>query len=146
MLELLEIQLGMEESEIAKSQLALEQFAQIKTSQSFQQEEEYLRLKSRSLWLQAGDKNIALFHCQCRDRLSHNHISEISTGEGEIIKGHDQLKQDAKRHFQQLFQEDGNSDCEVYADFLANVPSLVSPECNDGLMKPFSEIEILDVI
>ena len=31
-------------------------------------------------------------------------------------------------------------------DFLANIPSLVSPECNDGLMKPFSEIEILDVI
>ena len=32
------------------------------------------------------------------------------------------------------------------AYFLANVPSLVSQECNDGLMKPFSEIENLDVI
>ena len=34
-LELFEIQLEMEASEITKSQLALEQFAQIKTSQSF---------------------------------------------------------------------------------------------------------------
>ena len=31
-------------------------------------------------------------------------------------------------------------------NFLANIPSLVNPDCNDGLMKPFSEIEILDVI
>ena len=41
-LELYEIQLEMEVSEIAKSQLALEQFAQIKTSQVFRQEDEYL--------------------------------------------------------------------------------------------------------
>ena len=91
-LELFEIQLEMEASEITKSQLALEQFAQIKTSQSFQQEEEYLQLKSRSLWLQEGDKNSAFFHRQGRARLSWNRISEISIGEDEIIKGHEHLK------------------------------------------------------
>ena len=136
----------MEASEITKSQLSLEQFTQIKTSQSFRQEVEYLRLKSQSLWLQARDKNLAFFHRQCKARFSLNYISEISIGEGEIIKGHEHLKQDAKRNFQQLFHEDGNSDSEVFADFLANIPSLVSPECNVRLMKPFSEIEILDVI
>ena len=81
------IQLGMEENEITKSQLSLEQFAQFKTSQSFRMEKEHFRLKSRSLWLKAGDKNIAFFHCQCRARLSRNHISKISIGEGVIIKG-----------------------------------------------------------
>ena len=45
-LELSEVQLGMEEREITKSQLALEQFALTKTTQSFHQEEEYVRLKS----------------------------------------------------------------------------------------------------
>ena len=35
---------------------------------------------------------------------------------------------------------------EVNADFLAIIPSLISPECNVGLMKPFSKIEILDII
>ena len=74
-------------------------------------------MKSRSLWLQEGDKNLAFFHHQGRARLSRDHILEISTGEGEIIKGHEHLKQSAKRHFQQLFQEDGNSDGEVTADF-----------------------------
>ena len=43
------IELGMEDGEITKTQLSLEQFAQIKTSQSFQLEEKHLRLKSRSL-------------------------------------------------------------------------------------------------
>ena len=40
------IQIGMENCEITTSQLALEQLAQFKTSQSFRHEEEHLRLKS----------------------------------------------------------------------------------------------------
>ena len=47
---LAEIQLGMEEIEITKAQLVLEQPAQLKTFHSFLREEEYLHLKSRSLW------------------------------------------------------------------------------------------------
>ena len=83
-------------------------------------------MKSHSLWLHSGDKNIVFFHRQRRAILSRNHISKISTGEGEIIKGHDQLKQVSRRKFQHLFQEDGIFDDEVSAYFLANVPSLVS--------------------
>ena len=49
--ELSTIQLGMEDKEITNSQLALEKAAQFKTTQSFRQEEEFLRLKSRNLWL-----------------------------------------------------------------------------------------------
>ena len=67
--ELFSIQIGMEDRETTSSQKSQEQFAQYKTTQSFKQEEEHLRLKSRSLWLKAGDKNIAFFHCQCRVRL-----------------------------------------------------------------------------
>ena len=85
--ELFSIQIGMEDRETTSSQKSQEQFAQYKTTQSFKQEEEHLRLKSRSLWLKAGDKNIAFFHHQCRARLSRNHISEISIGDGVIIKG-----------------------------------------------------------
>ena len=45
-----------------------------------------------------------------------------------------------------LFQNDGCSDEEVSSEFLNNVPSLVSIEDNYDLMKPFSEMEIIDVI
>ena len=62
------------------------------------------------------------------------------------MKDEDQLKQAASMHFQQLFQEDGISDVDVSVEFMENVPSLVSSEDNDELMKPFSEKEIIDVI
>ena len=45
-----------------------------------------------------------------------------------------------------MFHEDGISNDEVTADFLSNIPSIVSPEGNAGLTKPFSENEILEVI
>ena len=102
-------------------------------------------MKSRSLWLLAGDKNSAFFDRQCRARLSRNHISEISV-EGEITKGHEPLKHAARKHYQFLFHEDGISNFEVTAYFLSNIPSIVSPEGNVGLMKPFTKNEILEVI
>eukprot|EP00253_Pinus_taeda_P028283 PITA_28283 len=55
------------------------------TYQAFRTEEEYWRLKSRSLWLKAGDRNTSYFHKQYRARLSRNHIAEIKTMEGQIV-------------------------------------------------------------
>ena len=49
MAELSVIQIGMEDRDIYISHLALEKLAQFNTSQSFRQEEEHLRLKSRLL-------------------------------------------------------------------------------------------------
>ena len=103
-------------------------------------------MKSRSLWMNARDKNSSFFHRQCRARISRNHISEIIDDEGVIIKGQDLLKQSASRHFQMLFKDDGCSYEEVSSDFLLNVPSLVNIEENFDLMKPFSEQEIVEVI
>ena len=45
-----------------------------------------------------------------------------------------------------MFQEHGLSDGVVSAEFLDNVPSLLSSKDNDELIKPFTEKEILDVI
>ena len=44
-----------------------------------------------------------------------------------------------------MFQDNGLSDEEVSAEFLDNVPFLVSTEDNYDLMKPFSEKEILEM-
>ena len=100
--ELPEFQFEMEENDITISRLAHERSAQLISFQVFRQEEEALRLKSRGLWLKAGDKKSAFFHRQCRARLSRNHISEISTAEGDIITGNANLKQVARNHFQLL--------------------------------------------
>ena len=96
--------------------------------------------------MQAGDKNTAYFHHQCRARLSRNHISKISIGDGVIIKGQDLLKSVASRHFQLLFHEDGLTTGDVSTEFLDKIASLVNRGDNQTLLKPFSKQYILDVI
>ena len=59
---LAKLQLSMEDSDISKPQLVNKQAAQNDAFLSFRQEEKQLRLKSRSLWLHACDKNSAFFH------------------------------------------------------------------------------------
>ena len=93
----------MEDIDIYNSHIAMEKLAQASNTQSFRHEEEHLRLKSQCLWLKADDKNTAYFHRQCRTRLSRNHISEIAIGEGVFVKGQDQLKLHASKHYQLLF-------------------------------------------
>ena len=57
-----------------------------------------------------------------------------------------ELKQATHSHFHQLFSEDGVSDSSVKLEFLSNIPALVSVETNVGLIKPFSEQEVVEVI
>ena len=90
--------------------------------------------------------NTSFFHKQCRVGISQNHISEISSLSGEVVKGISQIKQLAEVHFHNLYREDGSSNSNFTSDFLSNIPCLVSEEENDELMKPFSEQEIIDVI
>ena len=136
----------MEDIDISNSHLALEKLAESSTTQSFRHEEEQLRLKSRCLWIKAGDKNTADFHRQCRIKLSRNHILEVAIGEGVFVKGQDQLKLYASKRHQLLFQDDGITDKDASSELLLNIPSLVNAEDNYDLMKPFTEQEIINVI
>jgi hypothetical protein len=45
-------------------------------------EEKEWRLKSRALWLQAGDKNTSFFHKQAKSRQHRNTVEEIKTTSG----------------------------------------------------------------
>ena len=136
----------MEDSDISNSLLLSEKLAQANSFHSFRREEENLRLKSRSLWLQAGDKNSAYFHRQCWLRISHNHITDLISSEGAVIKGQVELKQAANSHFHQLFIEDGVSNNAAKLEFLSYIPSMVSAKTNAGLIKPFSEQDVVEVI
>ena len=57
-----------------------------------------------------------------------------------------ELKQVAHSQFHQLFSEDGVTDISVELEFLSNIPALVFVETNAGLIKPFYEQEVVDVI
>jgi len=140
------IQLEMEEKDPSPTDLANEKSAQRNVYCSFRNEEEYWRLKSRSLWLKSGDRNTSYFHRQCRARLSRNHITEITSSSGQVYKGFSQIQEAAVNHFQNLLSAERNGDEEDEAEFLTTIPNLVSEEDNDSLMSPVTEEEITSIV
>jgi hypothetical protein len=139
-------QAEMENKDITSELLEKETKAQISAYRSFRNEEEYWRIKSRSLWLEAGDRNTSYFHRQYRARLSRNHISEIKTAEGQVSKGIIQIKAAADSHFKKLYSDGPQATEEESADFLSNIPHLLSPEDNVVLTREVTEEEIIKVI
>ena len=86
--QLADLQLELESSDITIQALEKEKETQYVSFQSFKHEEEYWRLKSRSLWLNYGDHNTTFFKPhQYRARLSQNHISYITSADGTVSKG-----------------------------------------------------------
>ena len=100
------LQSEMEIKEIVNSDLEKEQAIQSKTYHSFRIEEEYWRLKSCCLWLESEDRNTSYFHRQFKARLSKNHISKITTNDGKICKGIDQIKAVVVSHFHHLYSKE----------------------------------------
>jgi len=50
--------------------------------------------------------NTSYFHKQTKARQSYNHIGQIQSQAG-IIKGQDDLKEEARKHFKTFFTEEG---------------------------------------
>eukprot|EP00253_Pinus_taeda_P024453 PITA_24453 len=140
------IQFEMENTFPSASELAQEKSAQKNVYCSFRKEEEYWRLKSRSLWLNSGDRNTSYFHKQCRARLSRNHIAEITSSSGQVFKGFAQIQEAATNHFRKLLSAERNGEEEDELDFLSVIPSLVSEEANASLTRPATEEEITNIV
>lgn len=78
-------------------------------------QEEEMRLKSRSLWLNAGDKNIAFFNNSMQIRRARNQIDKIQV-DGQEIKGAEELKKVAHNHLKNLLIV--NEETTDYENFL----------------------------
>ena len=141
-----ELQFGLEETAISTMDLDKEKYAQRKAYSSFRNEEEYWRLKSRSLWLKAGDRNTTYFHRQYRARISRNHIAEITTSNGKVCRGFEQIKEATVKHFQNLLSVGKDGSEEDIEEFLTNIPQLVSSDDNETLIRPVSEEEISNIV
>ena len=140
------LQMEFEKKDVTRTDLEEEQAAQAKTFLSFRQEEEFLRLKSRCLWLKESDQNTSYFHKQCRIRLSKNHIAEITTSDGTLLKGQDQIKLEVESHYQLLFKDNKEGNEDASTDFISHIPSLVNKDDNSALSKQFTEEEICNII
>ena len=65
---LIENSLAMEKEEITEEVIQKEKELTYKLFHLNRQEEEYRRLKSRSIWLKEGDQNTSFFHKQTKVR------------------------------------------------------------------------------
>ena len=62
-------------------------------------DKEEARLKSRSLWLKAGDRNTYFFHNSMNIRRARNQIEKIQV-ENQEIKGAEEIKKSSLQAFQ----------------------------------------------
>jgi len=70
-------------------------------------DEEFIwRLKSRSLWLQAKDKNTSFFHKQAKAWQCRNKVKEIKSQSGEFITSSEEIKKETSTHFWNLYTKD----------------------------------------
>eukprot|EP00253_Pinus_taeda_P005844 PITA_05844 len=102
-------------------------------------EEEEQRLKSRCLWLKAGDKNTSFFHNNIKLRRAGNQIDKIEV-DGKEVKDQEEIKDAAHNHFKALLtaapqQTDS-------ADFLSKIECKLSEEHNQELDQDITEEEI----
>eukprot|EP00253_Pinus_taeda_P018974 PITA_18974 len=102
-------------------------------------EEEYWRVKSRRLWLKAGDRNFAFFHKQSQARKNFNSISEIKEGDG-THRDIQSIKNAAFCHFKNLYSE--KEDQGQVSSLMDEVPNLISTRKNQLLEAEFTNEEI----
>lgn len=109
-------------------------------------EMEMWRLRSQSVWLQAGDKNTTYFHRQTKVR-HHKRIElEIILEDGYVLNIFPNIKEAAKNDFEQLQNEENPPEFQAVTSLLENIPSLISNEDNENLNKYIEEQEIIQVI
>ena len=84
----------MEDAEISQELLQKEENIQKYLHRACRVEEEYWRQKSRSMWLQTGDKNTNYFHKQAEARKHFKTINEIQF-QGNLVKEFEGIKKAA---------------------------------------------------
>lgn len=70
------------------------------------QEELLWYQKTRSKWLQFGDRNTSFFHASAKVTQRRLKVSSLQNEAGDLIEDPELLKQEANRYFQQLFKKD----------------------------------------
>eukprot|EP00253_Pinus_taeda_P005161 PITA_05161 len=120
----------MEEAYISREILDKEAHLQQNYHKTCLGEEETWRVKSRCLWLKAGDRNTSFFHKQAESRKCFNSIIEIKAGV-IIQKEFANIKHVAHHHFKCLYSVELNIHQNFY--LLDGVPALISIEENHYL-------------
>ena len=99
-----------------------------KRSMLLLQEEKLSRLKSKALWLEAGDKNTKYFHKFASHRKNTNTILEIKDEAGGTTKLFKEKVKATVDHFQKRFAAPPGCPISEIIEFLNMFPSLIMEE------------------
>eukprot|EP00253_Pinus_taeda_P004621 PITA_04621 len=135
--------LHLETAEITKEELEKEAKLQQNFHKACLAEEEYWRLKSRSIWLKSDDRNSSFFHKQAQARKGWNSISEIKE-ENNVLKDFASIKKAALDHFEKLYREELG--VEQNDSLLDTVPSLITPKMNQVLESKITHKETKEAL
>eukprot|EP00253_Pinus_taeda_P028145 PITA_28145 len=108
--------------------------------------EEEWRLKSREIWLKAGDENTSFFHNYAKWRKSANTIWSLKAEDGREAKTFEALSSLGVKHFQSLFKNQGEITLAEVIQTAQCFHRYVEEEEADHLMDPVTKEEVESVI
>lgn len=108
-------------------------------SEMLSREEVMEKQRSRIGWLQAGDRNTPFFQAKSKERAKTNRIVALKRADDTVVTAQHELETTATDFYAELFTSQG--DLEI--DPIINcIPTKVTTEMNDMLIRPFSGEEV----
>eukprot|EP00253_Pinus_taeda_P008065 PITA_08065 len=108
--------------------------------------EEEWRLKSRDIWLKAGDENTKFFHNYAKGRKNANTIWKLKDTDGREHSSFEAVSNLGKSHFQSLFADPGGTSIAEIIRTAQAFPRFVEEEEAENLYREVSKEEIENVI
>ena len=112
-------------------------------------EEDYWRQKSWESWLQEGDKNTKFFHMAVKQRRASKTIFQIgSLDSNDILSNATSIQNEGVKFFKDLLAPAPNDQPShvLTEEMLSTIPSLITSQDNAFLIRPFTLVEIKDVV
>lgn len=110
-------------------------------NQAYADEEIYWQTKSRSRWLNAGDRNTRYFHSTTKTRRCRNRLLSVQDSDGDICRGDENIAKVAINYFDDLYKSTPNTSLR-YADVFQGFQQKITDEINEDLIRPVTELEI----
>jgi ribonuclease HI/exonuclease III len=138
-------QLALERKEITHQDIIVEEHLQSQWHKHCREEESYWRQKSRSLWLQEGDRNTTYFHKQAEARKQFKAVTQIQDQNSTITEP-EAIRNAAFETFKNLYTEKERDCIDQHTYPLSVVPKLIKEEVNHKLSEAVTQQEIKEAL
>uniref|UniRef100_A0A8R7JXL8 Reverse transcriptase domain-containing protein n=1 Tax=Triticum urartu TaxID=4572 RepID=A0A8R7JXL8_TRIUA len=126
-------------SPLSQNHVNREHLLRYKLSRLEDQYNLYWRQRAHANWLTKGDRNTKFFQAYASERRRKNIITRLRKEDGSVVEGEEALGNYIANHYKSLFTSSGGI---LTNDLLSRVPTVVTPEMNARLIRPYSGEEV----